>query len=235
MKNIFIVFMSIILSTSVINAQPVEQLEIELQNDSIISHEVREDEIEENLEKVSEEIIEINEVVENDVKMLENTSQHTLEVTTEEHEVGEEAVEELLLFEADDNTAHVRSNVFDENEWGYTIDNDKIVVKKYIGLDVDVILPAEVEINDVLYNVEFNSQFRIRENVGLKSFTVQEVNGKKVTIAPQSILRYTISQTFSNNSTVEKLDLRGFDVSQVTDMSRAFSGNQALSEVDMTG
>lgn len=172
---------------------------------------------------------ELNE--EHDYLIEQNEDFESIEEEVLHEEEALDKVEDVL----EDRSVETFSDIFDENEWEYTISGNKIIVKKYLGTDTNVVLLGEADIAGTAYNVSLHSQFRIREIPNLESFTIKEVNGKKVTVEEQSILRVSISNMFSESPTVKKLDLRGLDASVVTDMSRAFANNKAMTELDTTG
>lgn len=123
-----------------------------------------------------------------------------------------------------------------------------VILKKYIGQNKNVIVPAQYQIDGVSHSVYLDAKTVFRANEAIESVTLKPdtrfVNNTMATLfAECSNLRSVVAKNintggvtsleylFCNSPKLERADVSGWDTSAVVTLHAAFSGCKALSEL----
>ena len=123
------------------------------------------------------------------------------------------------------------------NDWEYEIDSavsgGAIVLKKYTGSSKDITIPGELDGQQVILAVENRPYLQNISNIipdDITSLTIKQVNGKKVKLGNSDYL----GRAFRNFSKLKSADLKGLDVSNVTNIEYMFYGCSSLEQIDVS-
>ena len=116
------------------------------------------------------------------------------------------------------------ATTFNLSDWVYVDDGTTIILHSYKGLSKDVYVPGEH--NGKQVNV---LKINVLNNANIRTLRLAEVNKKKVKSTT------TDASSAFTGSQIKQLDLRGLDVSNITDANAMFSFAMDLKELDVSG
>lgn len=171
---------------------------------------------EETVEEVNEETTEeiVSEIIE-DVE--ENSEADSLEVLEIEEEIEEKTTSKAVDTE------------FDPSLFTINFDTPGIALISNVPVSDNLYIPGEFDFgNEGVRRLVITTPKIFNNKV--KHLVIAEVNGQKVGIETQDL-----STAFGDESVMETADLRGLDVSQVTDMKSLFTRNSSLKDLNVEG
>lgn len=125
------------------------------------------------------------------------------------------------------NYSYALTNYMGTSEWykdyDYSLSGSNVVLTKYNGASLDVVVPSSATINNKNYQTVIDGGVFF-ENSNITSVTFE--NGVKAGKSISKLFRYCTS--------LKKIVLNDFDTSNTTDMSLAFSRINLTSEIDFS-
>lgn len=113
-----------------------------------------------------------------------------------------------------------------DSDWTFTETETEILLTGYKGSATEIEIPGEINGKQVILE-DINPTVLPQT---ITKFVVAEKNGKKVKIKDTDL-----KQAFYHNQVLTEVDLRGLDVSQVTDFSEFFKECNQLKKVNLSG
>ncbi|HGF8314904.1 BspA family leucine-rich repeat surface protein [Enterococcus faecium] len=108
-------------------------------------------------------------------------------------------------------------------DWEITETESTIILNKYIGSDINIIIPAEINGKQVI----IPSIQGINLPGNIKNLKFLSVNNKQVLVTSNSMFT-----SFQNNQSIETVDFSGLNMNNVTNMSSMFFGSSNLQSVN---